>query len=477
MEQTKQKNKLLIAVTVLAAILLLLVTVLNLSSLNHWLKSVLVFLRPALIGLVLAYLCNSFFRFFERTLFAKIKPHSVRRVISLTFTYLTLLMIFVVLLLLIIPQLVDSILNFVNNYESYLDTTLGEITKLVEQINAMLPMKEDGGAAIPVPDPAEIKLALARFFASLNFNMQDIVKYLSPEFIGSVVTVASNVASIITDTVFGVFISLYLLSTKEKRYAQIMRMRTAFFSDRVNARITRICTVADRSFGSFLKGKLLDSSIVGVLVYIALTVLNVPYAILIATIVGITDVVPIIGPFIGVIPSAIIILLTDPSKVIPFLLCILIIQQIDGNIIAPKILGENTGISSLCVMIAITTMGSLMGLVGMVIGVPLFATVGELFSSYLDGKLKRKGLPVEDAAYDDPLSVQGEEKKPSLLRRLYNRLLRLRANTHDGGRGDLTDFEKNQLEIYAAMQKSNYFNDNGTPSDVASAKAPKDGSL
>jgi predicted PurR-regulated permease PerM len=183
-----------------------------------------------------------------------------------------------------------------------------------------------------------------------------------------------------------------LLINKEKRYAQIMRFRRAFLSDKVNTFITTVCTTADRSFGGFLRGKILDSSIVGVLVYCLISLVGVPYAILLAVIVAITDIVPVIGPFIGVIPSAVIVLLTDPGKVIPFLLCILLVQQIDGNILAPKILGENTGISSLCVIIAISTMGSLFGLIGMIIGVPLMAVIYDLVRKfvYSDKRLRRR---------------------------------------------------------------------------------------
>ena len=182
--------------------------------------------------------------------------------------------------------------------------------------------------------------------------------------------------------------------------------------------------------------------------------MGVPYEILIAVIIGITDVVPIVGPFIGVIPSAIIILLTDPSKVIPFLLCILIVQQIDGNIIAPKILGENTGVSSLCVIIAISVMGSLWGLVGMVIGVPLFATVLELTSEFLDKRLKKKGLSTDaESYYAYDIDPPPKEEEGNLLQRMHRKkLLRLQQESA-GGEGNLTAFERFQLDSYALAQK------------------------
>lgn len=453
MNRTKSKASWITAVSIAALIILILTVIIHLNSINAWLGRVLLLLRPLLIGLVVAYLCNPFFRFYERKLFSKISPVPLRRTVSLIATYTTLFAIFAALLLLIIPQLISSIMSFLNSYESYLFSTVEDINEIIAWINAKSPPAEGTDPRIPLLDASELLRSFDEFFHSVNLDPDQIVKYLSPEFFSSLLTLFESIASIVTDTIFGLFISLYLLVSKEKRAAQILRMQTALFSDEVNARITKVVTTADRSFGSFLKGKLLDSSIVGVLVYIALSILNVPYAILIATIVGITDIVPIIGPFVGVIPSAVIILLTDPSKVIPFLLCILVIQQIDGNIIAPKILGENTGVSSLCVMIAITIMGSLMGLVGMIIGVPLFATVGELFSSYLDGRLEKKGLPSDTQYYQDEVSMELEKPKKKWFQRLVQLFSRTRTGDGYDGVGISSELIKKQLELYATTER------------------------
>ena len=245
---------------------------------------------------------------------------------------------------------------------------------------------------------------------------------------------------VITDIIFGLFISIYLLAGKERIYAQVMRTRKALFNQRINERITRVCDIADRSFGGFLRGKILDSTIVGVLVYIIISIMEVPYALLIAVLIGITDIVPVVGPFIGVIPSAVIILLTNPIKVIPFLLCILIVQQIDGNIIAPKILGENTGVSSLCVMIAITVMGAIWGLAGMVLGVPFFATIIELTNEFLNKRLQKKGLPTEIEEDN-----KAENKKQARRKK--------EAVSLSDGCGILTQQEKEHLLAFALVNK------------------------
>ena len=453
MEEQQKKNYWFpISIAVGAAFVLLLL-ILYKEPLNAFIGSLLDLFRPVLIGLVLAYFANSIFRFFERKVFLKVKPSSVRRVLSLLLSYAVICLILVVLLLLILPQLFESIGGFLRNYNEHLETSVDALNSLIFRINTLLPERTGGMAHIPYLKLNEILDSLESFVASLDLSMEDLAAYFTPEAFGSLITVASGLVSLVADIVLGIFISIYLLNRKEKFYAQILRFRRAFFSDSFNRALTRIISTADRSFGSFIKGKLVDSSIVGLLVYLALSLLQVPNALLIAVIVGITDIVPIIGPFVGVVPSGVIILLTEPSKLIPFLLCILVIQQIDGNIIAPKILGENTGVSSLCVMIAITVMGAIWGLAGMVIGVPLFATVGELFSAYLDKRLEKKGLPAETAYYSEDLPMEDAPKREPLLSRLQRRILRLRRQSEDGGRGDLTDRERDQLEIYAAAKR------------------------
>ena len=445
-----------VSAVIYATLLLLIVLIINLSAVNEWLGKVLWLLRPVIIGLVIAYLLNPFFRFFEKKFFKKISPFVLRRGLSLFFSYLVLFLILFLLILLIVPQLIESIQNFINQYETYLTTTTEQINGLIKWVNSKA-SSADGAPLIPYLNAADLQSDITGFFQSLNVSSQTLTSFLTADNLFTVYNIASNIVSVITDIIFGLFISLYLLATKEKRYAQIMRMRRALFSDSTNEMITRFCTTADRSFGGFLEGKIIDSMIIGVLTYILISIFNVPYAILIATLVGITDIVPVIGPFIGVIPSAVIIFLTEPSKVIVFIICILVIQQIDGNIIAPKILGENTGVSSLCVIIAITTMGSLAGLVGMVLGVPLFATVLELSNTYLEKRLRKKGIVSEDQTGED--DSQPEPKKKGFISRFKKKAIRLHENRADGGEGDLTRVEKLQLETYSLAVKYHIFSE------------------
>ena len=458
MEATSnRKKKLWILGTVYLALILSVLLIANLDGFNRILGKLLFYLRPVIIGLSIAYLSNPFFRLYELKLLYWVKRPRLRRTVALLLTYLTLFLILAVLMLLIVPQLITSIIDFVDNADALIDGAVSDINLWIDRLNQLLTDDEDALPLILPLNATVIKQSVTDFFVSIRLDSKKLMDLLSLDTLGTIFDMAGNILTLFADIIFGIFISIYLLSTKEKRYAQILRARHALFSDALNERITGICTVADQSFGGFLRGKLLDSSIVGVLVYVAISIMDVPYAILIAAIVAITDIVPIVGPFIGVIPSAVIILLTDPAKVIPFLLCILVVQQIDGNIIAPKILGENTGVSSLCVMIAITTMGSLWGLAGMVLGVPLFATVLELVNRALDKQLDKKGLPTLTDRYYASVSAEGESAESTQTPDAATD--RAHSLPTDGGRGDVTDFELYTLDMHKLIKKHRLFTD------------------
>ena len=461
MEQTKQK-KLLISVAVYLSVFLFLIWIINIDAFNAWFSTLMAVLRPVLIGLVVAYLCNPIFNLFERKLYYRIALPGFRRWLSLFSAYIILLLIIVFLLLLILPQLFDSILNFINNSDSYFETACRDLNALIATVNSAFPSGESGKELIPYLNAESVKSGFSDLLSSIKLDSDTLLGFVNADTVEKLISLAGSVLTLVTDILFGLFISIYLLHTKEKRYAQVSRFRRAFLGDRANEIITRIATTADKSFGGFLKGKLLDSAIVGVLVYISISLFQVPYAILIAAVVAITDIVPIIGPFVGVAPSAIIILLTDPAKVIPFLLCILVIQQFDGNVMAPRILGEHTGVSSLCVLIAITTMGAVWGFIGMVVGVPLFATVLELTGEFLDSRLKKKGLSTRTADYYAPDAARDTaHAEPEI----GNEPCKEEPAPMEGGNGSLSQKEQALLESYQLATREGLFEEDGTKND------------
>lgn len=449
-QENKISRRSSLALTVGAVTLLLILLIANLDTVNRWLGVILSVLAPVLTGLVIAYLANPFFRFFERRVFLHFNRPKLRRILSLLLTYLALFAIIAGLLLLIVPQLVESIKNFIGESDAYLSDVVEKANGLIAKINQKVPPKEDGTPFLAPLDKDQILSKVGEIWNTLTEKIADD---FGPEQMGVIRKNLQNATKVILDVIFGVMISVLLLASKERCYAQIMRFRRAYLGDRVNEVITRFVQIADESFGGFLRGKLLDSCIVGILVYIACLIFGIPYAILVAVIIGITDVIPVIGPFIGVIPTAIIILLTDPVKVLIFLISILVIQQIDGNIIAPKILGENTGVSSLCVLISILVMGDLLGFVGMVTAVPLFATIIELSKLWLDKRLADKGLSgdLDDYYAEDaiPDLAAEEEKRAEYIPPEVG----YTATSPSDRKGNLTEAEQLQLRTYALAKK------------------------
>ena len=458
-EQTRPgRNRLIRGIVVYALLFTFVLLVSNIKAVNNWLARLLAIVRPVTIGLVIAYLANPFFNFFEKKMLVRIRYRYLRRALALILTYAVLFLAVALLVMLIVPQLISSVQSFIANFDVNLDRLIKPLNSLIERINSHLPLQEDGTQLIPFVDNARISEAMNNLWNYLVYLFRERIGFSS---ITRLLDFLSRAASGLTNIIFGLFLSIYLLFSKEKRYAQIMKFRRAVFKESVNARITHICTVADRSFGGFLRGKLLDSLIVGVLTFLACRIFNIPYALLVASIVGITDVIPVIGPFIGVVPTAVIILLADPIKVIFFIVSIIVIQQLDGNVIAPKILGENTGVSSLCVMIAIILMGGLWGFVGMLIGVPLFATVLELLDYWLERRLAARGLPNELENYYSPNTVGRRSESPMERRRRKREEKRQSriASAEDTGNGDLNLRERLRLRSYQLARKYHVFSE------------------
>lgn len=466
MNENEQKNpdkRPVTWVIVYAVVFFLIVALSNLSAINSFLARVLDILSPVLLGLCIAYLINPLFRVFERRAFYRVRPASLRRTLALLLTYAVVVALIAGLLLLIIPQLIGSIKTFAGSFNSRMDSLVEQLNTLIDWLNARLPGHDNSPAITPL-DRATVLKKVNELWNSLT---ELIKKSIDSGSISRIFAIIGQTASVVTDIILAIFISLYILATKELRYAQIKKLRVAWIPPRVNATLTRILSIADRSFGGFLRGKILDSFIVGVLVYLFCLFARIPNPILIAVIVGITDIIPVIGPFIGVIPSAVIILLTDPIKVVFFLIAILVIQQIDGNIIAPKILGDNTGVSSLCVMIAIILMGSLWGLVGMIVGVPLFATVLELLKISIGKRLAAKGLLDETESYYAPDAYAGTPESARGIRPRRKRSNAEKTVESAGvttGAGRLSRTERLNLGTLSLAMRHGLFRD---PSDEA----------
>ncbi len=374
-----------------ALVALLVFTISVMDPLAAVLKRFFSLLSPVFIGCVIAYLCNPILEFYEYRVFHRMKRGGLKRGLSLFTAILTALSIVLLILLMILPQLYHSVMDLVENYPVYLNN----LDTWLRSIAAKLPVNMDVD---------QIMEFLYGLVSSSEDSMSGILDWINVMIGGDLGAKLWHFLSVFItsfmDAFVGIFIAFYILASKEKRVAQIRKFRYAFFDKHHNDQLQEFFTLTDNTFGGFIFGKILDSMVVSILTFVLLSIFDISeYNILIAAFMGITNIIPIFGPFIGAIPSFVIVLISSPSKAFLFLLLVLIIQQLDSNIIAPKILGDNTGVSSLCVVIAIALCGSLWGVSGILLGVPVFAVIIEVIRRYLEHRLENRGKPTDTTAY------------------------------------------------------------------------------
>lgn len=391
-KETEIKRGLSIFLTV-AAILLFYDALLGRKLLlNIWMRLITA-LQPIIIGAMLAYLLAPIVDWFENILFRKSleKAHKEgklvnkgARAVSLVLTWAIIGMLGYMLISILLPELYQSVVQLASNVENYYKTIVGWMGHLLENN----------------PD--------VESFVSNQMQdyYKDTLKWLRTEALPQAqVMVTALSGGIVSFMIFaknlliGVIASIYFLITKELVAAHMRKISYCVFSSEQVQWVLKGAAKADHIFSGFVRGKLLDSLIIGVLCFLCCTILNIPYTPLVSVIVGVTNVIPFFGPFLGAIPSVLLILLVSPVKALYFVILILVLQQIDGNLIAPKILGDQTGLSSLWVIIAILVGGSFFGLAGMFFGVPVCACLYSLVTFLIEAHLKKKDLPADTKDY------------------------------------------------------------------------------
>lgn len=352
----------------------------HIQTIKDFFDLILSALRPVIVGIVLAYLLCPIENALERLL-NKIKIKRYTRLIS---TLLTLVLAFAVIALfcvLLLPQLAESVRGLIADLPNLLKTQL-------DRIEAYLATNDEAADNV-----MQVITSIETY----------AMEWIRTNMLSTVTTVATSVISIgsaIINSVVAIIVTIYLLLDRERYLAQCRKL---FFAVSKNKRINQAVLDAvhqtDRIFSGFIRGKLVDSLIVGVICFICLAILRMPYALLISVIIGVTNIIPMFGPFIGAIPSAFLLLLVSPSKCLVFLIFIVILQQVDGNIIGPRILGDSTGLSALYVTVAMLVFGKLLGFTGMLIGVPLFATLYYIVKRLAESSLKKQGKPTDTQEY------------------------------------------------------------------------------
>ena len=371
------------------------------KSIGDAISSLLGILSPIIWGLVIAYLLWPLTKVFQRKLFEpllkKLRPKkpvrtSLARGLSVALSILVALIIIAALIWLIIPQIYTSVESIVLNYQEYYDTITGWINKFFENN----------------PEVEEVLLSAT---GDVSDSLLDWAKTALLPSMGKVVTSVTTgiyaVLRAILDVLIGFVVACYVLSNMELFLAKSKKVLYSMFSVKASKRILKAIRFTDTAFMGFISGKVIDSAIIGVICYICCAIMRMPYVVLVSVIVAVTNIIPVFGPFIGAIPGAVILLFLDPWQALIFLILILIIQQLDGNFIGPMILGDSIGISALWVLFAIVVGGDLFGLVGMVVGVPVFATIYGILRSAARHGLRQKGYT--DVEESVSASVAGDE--------------------------------------------------------------------
>lgn len=349
-------------------------------------------LQPMIIGIIIAYLINPIMVFFETYLYRGLEPRMKKkekakklcRSLATLGALLVFILIIVLLLVLLLPQLIESIQGLVVSLP-------GEVQELIDKMNKML--KADSQIA----DIFENSLLYVTDFLR-DWAMNDLLPKTNT-YITSITTGLISVFKVLLNFLIGLIVSIYLLLSKETFIGQFKKLTYAFFSPKKANIIIETARKSNEIFGGFISGKILDSAIIGVICYIVLLIMKMPYAVLVSVIVGVTNIIPFFGPFIGAVPSFIIIVLASPMQGLYFLVVILVLQQVDGNIIGPNILGDSTGLSPFWVVFSITVGGGLFGFMGMLLGVPTFAVIYYIAQRIICHFLKKRELPEETEQY------------------------------------------------------------------------------
>ena len=361
-------------------------------------------LLPVLYGAFMAYLLAPVVNFFERTpSAAAVRKHSKKgsfavRTISILLTWAAIGVLVYLLASVLLPELYKSVVQLISNVETYYNTVSGWIEHLLET------------------NPTVENWAVTQMDTMYDKLEDWVTKELLPRATTLMTIVSGSVFSIVaffSDLLVGVIVSVYFLATKETLAAQARKVVYALFSKKNVYWVLRGTRKVDSIFSGFVRGKLLDSLIIGILCFIGCSFLKIPYTPLVSVIVGVTNVIPFFGPFLGAIPSTLLILLASPIKALYFVIFVFILQQLDGNVIGPKILGDKTGLSSLWVIVAILVGGSFFGLAGMFFGVPVCACLYSAATFFVESRLEKKRLPVDTNAY---AAGQAEESANSGLR-------------------------------------------------------------
>ena len=430
MKYRPDKNQITWAMTMFFTCIALAVAIyllFHLGPIFTWLKKVMDILQGVFYGIVIAYVLSPIVNLTEQkwlipyyenkgVLFYAPENRTIRsrtRIVSVVIAIFVATVMLVGLLGIVIPQLIQSITVLLNSVPSYLDN----VNNWINQMQAV----SDGNN--------EILNELQEYYNSISSELMNFInRQVMPNMnriVQGLTDYLTGFISMIVNLFIGIIVSVYLLFSKEHFSGGAKKITYGIFKEETANQIISDCRFIHKTFIGFLVGKIIDSIIIGLLCYIGTSFLGTPYALLVSVLVGVTNIVPVFGPYIGAVIGSLFILIIQPIEAVKFVLFVLVLQQLDGNVIGPKILGDFVGLNPLWIIVSITVMGGFFGVFGMFFGVPTFAVIYAVVKELTEKKLAEIGKPVETQDYyDDPAyeEIVNPERKESKLSRVPEKL-------------------------------------------------------
>ncbi len=377
----------IVAFLVLAATAVFVALLLNLGTIWEFVKTIAALLVPFMIGFAIAYLLNPIMKFWEDKVLKKVQKPQLRRTLSLLITYAAFLLVFGGALAYVLPRLIGSITSLANEIPGYYNTFITDANAFIQA------------------HPA-INELYARYAPQIHGVLEQCVSLISGylgELVPKIANMTVKVGGGVINAFVGIVISVYFLHGKEKLIAQIKKvLNYVFKNETAYRRILTVGQVTHEKTLNYLTARLLDSLIVAVIAYLVMSLMRLPYALLCALIIAVFNTIPYFGSWIGAVPPAVIVLIFKPTMFIPYLIFIVLLEQVDGNIIGPRIQGKQLGLSALWIIFAIFLFGGLFGFMGMVLGVPLFAVIYYFVNAAINNGLNKQGKSANTLDYAPP---------------------------------------------------------------------------
>lgn len=378
MKNANNKNKIKLFLLALVTICIMVWIVINHVSIEQFIGRLYSAIIPFLYGLGFAYILNPICNKIEKALDKK--RHKDNNTIAIVITETLFISLIVLICITIIPQSYMSIRNLIQSGPEMIESLQDSVDIAIQNNKVLADMI--GVSNLSISD------TVSNFFNKTIIPNLDLIT-------SSLVSKVTELGTLLINLIIGLIVNIFALYNRKTFAKQIKILILAIFSkDNSNVIFRKLDSVSTKFIGFFI-GKIIDSAIVGIICFIVLSIMQMPYTLLVSVIVGITNIVPIVGPFIGAVPSFIIILSESPQKALYFLIFIIILQQVDGHIIGPKCIGSKTGLNTFWVLFAIICFGKVFGIFGMIIGVPVFAVIYDIVRDIIQNVLKRKNINID----------------------------------------------------------------------------------